>query len=96
MSLRKGYQGSGRVTNPKPPQGGSAEASPILLADLIPFDELATRLRLSAKTLKRLHRDAGLPAFRLIPHGPLFVLWPELDRWIRQRRQTLSTGQIRP
>jgi hypothetical protein len=71
-------------------------AAPLAPADLLPLDELAARLKLSPKTLKRLHRDAGLPAFRLVPHGPLYVEWPEIARWIRQRRRTLSTGLIRP
>jgi hypothetical protein len=69
---------------------------PLDPADLLTLDQLAERLKLSPKTLKRLHRDAGLPAFRLVPHGPLLALWPEIDGWIRKRRKTLSTGQIAP
>jgi hypothetical protein len=62
---------------------GPADLGP---TDLLTLDEVAQRLRLSPKTIKRLRRDAGLPLFRILPNGALFGCWPEIARWVLKRR----------
>ena len=58
-------------------------------SDLLPLDDLAAKLRLSPKTLKRLGKE-GLPLFRLLPNGALFAYWSDVDRWIRQRKAQME------
>jgi hypothetical protein len=59
--------------------------SVVAASDLLPLDELAQRLRLSPKTVKRLGKYSGLPLFRVIPNGALYAFWPDVERWIRRR-----------
>jgi hypothetical protein len=45
-------------------------------------------LDLSAKTIKRLHRDQGLPLVRFNGGGGgYFALWSEIERWARSLRR---------
>jgi len=52
--------------------------------DLLPVDEVAERLGLTPKTVKRLHRDCGLPLFQFTPGGSFFALWSEIESWARR------------
>jgi hypothetical protein len=59
--------------------------------DLLPLEDLAQRLRLSPKTVKRLSKEAGLPLFRLTPTtGRLYAFWPDVARWIRKRAMAVN------
>jgi len=64
-------------------------------ADILALEDLARRLRVSPKTLKRWGREAGLPLFRLTPGGPLYARWAHVDAWITRRAipQTGGHGQ---
>lgn len=55
------------------------------MTDLLPLDELAKRLRLNPKTLKRLHREEALPLLRFTDGGSYFGFWSEVEEWARKR-----------
>lgn len=61
--------------------------SPEPSRDLVPLDELALRLGLSRKTIKRLHREEGLPLVRFTPGSPFFALWSSVEEWAKQRER---------
>lgn len=54
-------------------------------ADLMSLDELSGRLRLSNKTLKRLHREEALPLVRFTEGGGWFAFWSEIEDWAKKR-----------
>lgn len=60
--------------------------------DFLTLEDLGKRLQLSPKTLRRLVRDDGLPAWRIVPHGPLCAFWPEIEGWIKQRRVAMPAS----
>jgi hypothetical protein len=49
----------------------------------VPAVEVAARLGVSPKTLKRLHREAGLPLVRIHANG-LVGFWSEIEAWVRR------------
>ncbi|HEV8642065.1 MAG TPA: hypothetical protein VGV13_13275 [Methylomirabilota bacterium] len=56
-------------------------------SDLVTLDELARRLQLSPKTLRRLGKETGLPIWRVTPHGPFYAFWSEIETWARKYRE---------
>jgi hypothetical protein len=62
----------------------------LMPTELLPLDELAQRLRLSPKSVRRLSKR-GLPLIRLSPpRGPLYAFWPDVVRWIRKHGEVVS------
>jgi len=56
----------------------------------VPLAEVAARLGLSPKTVKRMHREDGLPLHRL-PNDRLVGFWIDIEAWIRTCRQDGKT-----
>jgi hypothetical protein len=63
-----------------------APVLPQITPDLVPLGEVSRRLELSPKTLKRLHRDHGLPLMRFNGGGGYFAFWSEIERWASTRK----------
>ena len=55
--------------------------------DLFTAEEICSRLGLSGKTIKRLHRDEGLPLVRFTDGGPYFAFWSEVEAWAKSRKR---------
>ncbi len=56
-----------------------------MTTDFLTIEDVAARLKLSVKTLKRLKRAEGFPLRRVTPRGTMFVFWSEVDRWLKKR-----------
>lgn len=50
--------------------------------DLVLLDEVAARLGLTPRTVKRLHREDDLPLHRLA-NGRLVAFWSEIEAWVK-------------
>jgi hypothetical protein len=59
--------------------------------DLVPLTEIARRLELHPKTVKRLHRGEGLPLIRLTDGGPYYGFWSSVQAWARKRGDIVKT-----
>jgi hypothetical protein len=66
-------------------------------SEFLTLDELSKRLQLSPRVVKRLHRERGLPIWRLTPRGPLCAFWSDVEKWLHaQRPRKLSSGKSVP
>jgi hypothetical protein len=63
----------------------SPPTPPRIAPDLIPLGEVAARLNLTAKAVKRLHRDEGLPLVRFTDGSPYHAFWSDVEQWARSR-----------
>jgi hypothetical protein len=52
--------------------------------DLVTLTEVCRRLELSAKTVKLLHRERGLPLIRLTEGATIYAFWSEIEAWMRK------------
>lgn len=55
-------------------------------ADFVTLDDLATRLKISKRTLEELAKTDQFPLRRLTPRGTAFVFWSEVVAWLKKRK----------
>jgi excisionase family DNA binding protein len=60
------------------------------MTEYITIKELAQRLSLSEKTVRRVLRRGELPHYRLHPRGKMLVRWSECEAWIEARRVAID------
>jgi len=53
--------------------------------DLVPLAEVAARLGLTPKTVRRLHQEHKLPLVRL-PNGRVVAFWSKIEDWVGRRQ----------